>query len=850
MMKKRTFISLLLVAICCLSAWSQTTRNPLEAVAEYNLMADGTFATGDKLAPQGDYFMWTDIGKVTVPTGYHIPTKEELLVISGIFSTEQDVPPTYPDLSWAIDRTGEETVNLDGSIKTLNAHYYGTGKYICYALRFMGGDNKYLSAYRWEPVFVNETSKAKIKGLKVTCRLLGAAGANLDVKELANSDYWAANNDADVVRYFPANGYGDYTEEGTVMDVNERGRYWSATPHNRSATPGAWGFGFDSDFVMVYPWVASSRYCLRCFKDYTGTPDTPDTDAQIALEFIREDVKVNMTLEGPNTVEVDFGNGQRTPVNLKQTQGVISGNVKGTKLAIYAQGVTSLQATNQKIKTAIFADLPTLENLQMGYNKIEKITFFNTPKLTTLNLVNNEISSIDLSKCTKLQYISLSKNSDLSQLKLDGLTQLRELHVGSTQIISVDLTPTPNLTVLDVTGAKGISSLDLSKVPNLLELFADQTSLSQIDITPTPQLRRLRVSECPMLKSISFASLKTLQACFISKTSLPKVQLDALLAALPDVNDLVVLAEERLWKKQLEVSDIPDVKAKLVDLTEARAKGWKIDEFNESWALAPNDPCLTMSTNIPVGEQISFRVENFYDPFWVDWGKWWSSLYMTKPYTMKRAVRQSDIAYYSRGLMTIDCSDQQLTKLALPNNDQTYRVVASNNELTEFSIAPINSLVTIDLRNNKLSTEALNAMFANLRNLADIAYPFKGLTQTTFPENESHGKIFIEGNPGASSCNIAIATAKGYILDVEPSSVTQVGSDNMVRIAYNQATGTVDIDGLKAGQAIDIYNICACNVLHAQANASTATQHIDVTNLSPGIYVVTAGGRSIKLAIK
>lgn len=52
MMKKRTFISLLLVAICCLSAWSQTTRNPLEAVAEYNLMADGTFATGDKLAPK------------------------------------------------------------------------------------------------------------------------------------------------------------------------------------------------------------------------------------------------------------------------------------------------------------------------------------------------------------------------------------------------------------------------------------------------------------------------------------------------------------------------------------------------------------------------------------------------------------------------------------------------------------------------------------------------------------------------------------------------------------------------------------------------------------------------------
>ena len=118
------------------------------------------------------------------------------------------------------------------------------------------------------------------------------------------------------------------------------------------------------------------------------------------------------------------------------------------------------------------------------------------------------------------------------------------------------------------------------------------------------------------------------------------------------------------------------------------------------------------------------------------------------------------------------------------------------------------------------------------------------------PESENYGKIFVEGNPGASSCNVAAATAKGYVVDVVPSAVTQVSSHAQLRIAYNPATGTVDIAGLEAGQPVDIYNMWGGNVLHAQATASAATQHIDVTGLAPGVYIVTAAGRSLKLALK
>ncbi len=77
-----------------------------------------------------------------------------------------------------------------------------------------------------------------------------------------------------------------------------------------------------------------------------------------------------------------------------------------------------------------------------------------------------------------------------------------------------------------------------------------------------------------------------------------------------------------------------------------------------------------------------------------------------------------------------------------------------------------------------------------------------------------------------------------------------MSSHAQLRIAYNPATGTVDIAGLEAGQPVDIYNMWGGNVLHAQTTASAATQHIDVTGLAPGVYIVTAAGRSLKLALK
>lgn len=255
-------------------AHGQEGKNPLLAVAEYNIEADGSMATGDQMTAYGGHFKWDKLETLTLPKGYHIPTKEELMLLAGRFSMDENPRPPYPILIWTIDEEADEQVNLFGKVYTLSSHYYALNDGLCYALRFKGEDNRFFSAYKWEMV-PKPDEKGKTLALKITCRLLGAEGIDTDIKALATKEFWESNNEHDVIRYFPSAGYGDYTGEDKVVDLNVYGRYWSCTPRKDSKN-GAWGFGFDGSIIIVYNWIKTSAYSLRCFKDYgNGTAIVP-----------------------------------------------------------------------------------------------------------------------------------------------------------------------------------------------------------------------------------------------------------------------------------------------------------------------------------------------------------------------------------------------------------------------------------------------------------------------------------------------------------------------------------------------------------------------------------------------
>lgn len=836
-MKTRTLLtiilSLTLASLCRLSA--QDAQNPLSVVAEYNLEENGTFASGDLQTAYGGLFKFLNLSEAKIPQGYHIPTKEELMVISGRYDQDEKPNPPYPDLSWEIDRAADEEVVLFGEKYTLNSHYYGEGEFVCYALRFKGGDNRYLSAYKWEPIFFEgDTQNVKTKALKVTCRLLGAEGASLTVKDIAKPEYWSKNAQKDVVRYFPTAGYLNYNGSNEVMGRNLKGRYWSCTSNEPN---GAWGFGFDADFVMVHSWHHGAGYSIRCFKD--KTTEQPVADATCQMSVVTPNAAVELELAGPQEIEVDWGDGTRHKVSLTETGGKVSGTVIGNKFSIYANHLTSLKANGQRLSEVLLSNCGELEVLELGFNKLEALSLDGLTSLKHLNVVNNRIGQLDLSPAKKLQYLSASKNFYIKDLALDKLVDLEELYVATNDISKLDLSKNTKLKVLDLSKNKGIVSIDLSSLTSLENLSIGGTSITTLDISKNQALVRLYASDNKELSTLQYTSLSKLLSCYLSKCALGEKMLNKLIDDLPDISKVFVYANERVWKKQLEVSENDDITKTQLNLQKAKDKGWQVDLLEDAWSVGPAAPCMILTTAIPVNEEISLTVENYYDPFWVDWGQWWSSFLQSDSYVITHDVRQPEIKYYSRGLMEIRAPKQKLTKAEFPNNDQTYMIDLHDNELTSLSLDAKNSVVSLDLRNNKLSKEALDQLFNSLRTLADIRYPFPLIGQDAFPTSIPVGKIYLAGNPGAKDCNVSIATQKGYTLDVQTGVESISPLDSQIYSYPNPADQTLYLSD--TADHVELYTYDGVLVLKAQD-----VSRIDISSLPQGNYLLRINGTTLR----
>lgn len=819
---------------------SQRAQNPLSVVAEYNLEDDGTFASGDLKTAYGGLFKFLSLSDLKVPQGYHIPIKEELMVISGRYNSDEKPNPPYPDLSWEMDRAADEDVVLFGERQTLSSHYYGKGEFVCYALRFKGGDNRYLSAYKWEPVFFDgDTQQVKTKALKVTCRLLGPEGASLSVTDIAKPEYWQSNAQEDVVRYFPTAGYLNYTGSNEVTGRNLKGRYWSSTSKESN---GAWGFGFDADFVMVYSWINTAGYSVRCFKDKESELPEPTSEANCRLSVVTPNAPIEIEIAGPKEIEVDWGDGIRHKVVLADVGGKVSGSLVGSSCSIYANHMTSLIANNQNLSEVTLANCDELEVLQLGFNKLEALSLEGLTSLRHLNVVNNRIAQLDVTHVPKLQYLSASKNFYIESLALDKLTDLEELYIATNNFATIDLSKNTKLKVLDISKNKSLGAIDLTALRTLENLSVGGTAITTLDVSQNQALVRLYAVGSKSLSEIRYTSLSNLLSCYLSKCALGEEVLNKLIDNLPDVSSVFVYANERVWKKQLELDENAGVSKERLHLDRAKSKGWQVDLLEDAWSVGPHDPCMILTTAIPVNEEIFWTVENYYDPFWVDWGKWWSSFLQSTSFVIKHAVRQPEIRYYSRGLMEVRASGQKLVKAEFPNNDQTYLIDLHDNELTAFTLEPSNSVVYLDLRNNKLDKASLNRIFSSLRMLESIQYPFPLKGQENFPSSVTLGKIYIAGNPGAESCDASIAIKKGYTLDVSTGVAKMTPEGRSIYSYPNPANDVLHLSDM--ADCVELFSYDGNLLLTVRGVLS-----IDTSRLPEGSYLLRINGSTLRRVI-
>lgn len=399
---------------------------------------------------------------------------------------------------------------------------------------------------------------------------------------------------------------------------------------------------------------------------------------------------------------------------------------------------------------------------------------------------------------------------------------MRELYVSNNSLSSLDFGNLPKLEKLSFDGNSEIASVDLSKLPLLTWLDCSGTGLSELNLESNPKLISLKTSDSYYLSELRYKNLNNLCCLHIFNCGFDNSAIDKILTDLPDVSSLEVLPEERGWKRQLEYENNPGAATANADI--AKNKGWFIDILKDSWSVCPKDPCLVFKTGY--SGKLVFTIENLYDPFWILWAEnRWGSYYHNSIYCMKHDVESPTIRYCSRGLMTFECINMKLQELDFTGNDQTYAINVQDNEITKIVLDSANVMFRMNLKNNKLSGEAINDLFRSLNKLTDLKNPF----YLNFEEVADFGVIDITGNPGCDACDVSIAEDKGYTVIRAGSSIESLTDRNPVIM--------VDESGnIVAGS--DVYGVIVYDMDGKLVYKSDISSNLYQVNLSDGFYLI------------
>ena len=105
-------------------------------------------------------------------------------------------------------------------------------------------------------------------------------------------------------------------------------------------------------------------------------------------------------------------------------------------------------------------------------------------------------------------------------------------------------------------------------------------------------------------------------------------------------------------------------------------------------------------------------------------------------------------------LTTLTCYSNQLTSLSASGCTSLGTLYCYSNKLTSLSVGGL-ALANLDCKNNSLSAATLNSLFNSL---------------PIIPSGTS-GKLYIAGNSGTNSCNVATAINKRWTVDYTPANI-------------------------------------------------------------------------------
>ena len=184
-----------------------------------------------------------------------------------------------------------------------------------------------------------------------------------------------------------------------------------------------------------------------------------------------------------------------------------------------------------------------LSNLSCSDNRISNLDINGLTELQFLQCDNNQLTRLDLSGLTNLQHLECGRNQ-LTDLNISGLTSLRYLHCSNNQLTKLDasgltelqslyceMNQLTNLTIGGLEklqtlscGNNQLTNLDVSTCVQLQQLAFDMNQISSVNLRNCTQLKSLQCSGNKM-KELDVSKCPNLEVLIIYSNQLTRLDL-------------------------------------------------------------------------------------------------------------------------------------------------------------------------------------------------------------------------------------------------------------------------------------------------------------------------------------
>lgn len=315
--------------------------------------------------------------------------------------------------------------------------------------------------------------------------------------------------------------------------------------------------------------------------------------------------------------EVDCSNNQLTELDVTGLSGLSELSCSGNRLtSVDLTGLTAVEEIyfDGNALTGIdIAPCTSLTKVMVAENAITSIDLSRNPGLTGVYVQDNKLTALDLSGNANVRWLNLGNNA-VSNLDVTGLKSLSILIANNNRLSAIDLTNNASISSLDLAG-NAITSVDLTKIPYLSQchlennaltaldlsknsylygLFCGNNQLTELNLTNNTYIQRLEAYG-NALTSLDVTKNTGLQELLLQSNRMDKDAINAIIAALPDVNSVNITEETKEFIRQLNLSNMPGTPD--ADVAAAEQKGWIVTAEYEA-----EQPVTPVSLNLQINK--------------------------------------------------------------------------------------------------------------------------------------------------------------------------------------------------------------------------------------------------------